>query len=128
MFRGKITKNPTEPLELSEAFFLPFEEEAKQLLIHCLFYCHVPLKEYSNRLLSLHEKTLFFLMTEKVVFLSGFYGLLLFKKNLTEELERISEELFEVWSVVVFVVVLVSSSTMFLISALVPISIFFTEQ
>lgn len=41
-------------------FSLPFEEEAKQPLIHCLFYCHVPLKEYSNRLLSLHEKTSFF--------------------------------------------------------------------
>lgn len=51
-------------------------------MIHCLFYCHVPLKEYSNHRMSLHDQTLyFFLMTEKVVFVSGFYGLLLFKKK-----------------------------------------------
>lgn len=38
------------------------------------------LKEYSNHLMSLHEETLyFFLMTEKVAFVSAFYELLLLK-------------------------------------------------
>lgn len=78
----KIPQSLLNSLKLFFSLLLPFEEEAKQLLIHCLFYCHVPLKEYSNHLMSLHEKTLyFFLMTENVVFVSGFYGLLLLKKK-----------------------------------------------
>lgn len=68
-------------------------------------------------------------MTEKVVFLSGFYGLLVLKKkDLRMELKRFSEDVFEVWSISV---VLVSSSIMFFFcffSGLVPISTFFTEQ
>lgn len=76
--------------------------------------------------MSLHEKTLyFFLMTENVVFVSGFYGLLLLKKGKKEELETFSQEVFEVWT---FSVVVVSSSTAFLISGLKPVSIFLTEQ
>lgn len=78
--------------------------------------------------MSLHEKTLyFFLMTENVVFVSGFYGLLLFKKKKKkrQELETFSQEVFEVWT---FSVVVVSSSTAFLISGLKPVSIFLTEQ
>lgn len=77
--------------------------------------------------MSLHEKTLyFFLMTENVVFVSGFYGLLLLKKKKKrQELETFSQEVFEVWT---FSVVVVSSSTAFLISGLKPVSIFLTEQ
>lgn len=68
-------KIPQSLLNSAKLFFspFPFEEEAKQLLIHCLFYCHVPLKGYSNHLILLHEETLyFFLMTETVAFVSGF--------------------------------------------------------
>lgn len=77
--------------------------------------------------MSLHEKTLyFFLMTENVVFVSGFYGLLLLKKKKKDRSWRhFLQEVFEVWT---FSVVVVSSSTAFLISGLKPVSIFLTEQ
>lgn len=82
-------------------------------MIHCLFYCHVPVKEHSSHLMSLHQETLcFVLTTEKVAFVSGFYGLLLFvylfifRKG--RELERFSQGVFEVLT---FSLVLLSSSS-----------------
>lgn len=80
--------------------------------------------------MSLHQKTLYsFLVTEKVLFVSDFYRLLLLKRKKGggggQELERFSQEVFEVLS---FSLVAVSSSTAFLISGPQPVSIFLTEQ
>lgn len=72
----------------------PFEEEAKQPLIHCLFYCHVPLKDYSNHLLSLHEKTSSFFLSWLRKFLSGFSWIVIVKKKKKRISDSAAEEIF----------------------------------
>lgn len=91
--RNNKKKNPTEPLELSKAFFFLLKRRNSSWFIVC--FTTMSLKRNSATVCCcLHERTLvffsflFFLLTEKVMFLWGFHRLLVYKKGL----DRSSEE------------------------------------